>query len=116
MPGHVRRLCLCMAAAVLGVATFAAGRAEASASCAPVGVVERQSSATDTQVAQRPFTIASLNMAGQPQLEKVLAAWTAERSIDTLLLQEVGHPSVDGAAFVASLSERLGFHFAYAPA
>jgi endonuclease/exonuclease/phosphatase (EEP) superfamily protein YafD len=60
------------------------------------------------------LTIASLNLAGQVKVGDVLPAWMQRRAIDVLLLQEVGRAGDDGAPFVAALSARLGFHFAYA--
>ena len=60
--------------------------------------------------------IGSLNMAGQPRLEDALASWVRRRELDVVLLQETGGHGVDGATFVASLSQRLGYHFTYAPA
>jgi endonuclease/exonuclease/phosphatase family metal-dependent hydrolase len=57
-----------------------------------------------------------LNLAAQPQIADALTAWTESRTIDILLLQEVGDGSFDGAAFVSALSARLGFHSVYAAA
>jgi exonuclease III len=82
----------------------------------PTPVTHSVISASDDEPAKDAVTIASLNIAGQPQIADRLVAWTHERAVDILLLQEVGHLSIDGAVFVAALSERLGFHFAYAPA
>jgi endonuclease/exonuclease/phosphatase family metal-dependent hydrolase len=72
--------------------------------------------ATADHRASDTVTIASLNMAGRAGIADALARWTHERSVDVLLLQEVGHASSDGAAFITALSRRLGRHFAYAPA
>jgi endonuclease/exonuclease/phosphatase family metal-dependent hydrolase len=74
------------------------------------------SASADQSQPSRTFTIASLNLAGQPRIAEALEAWTQAREIDILLLQEVGHRSLDGEAFVATLSERLQFHSVYAPA
>lgn len=60
--------------------------------------------------------MASLNIAGQPRIADALASWTEARTLDLLLLQEVGHRSIDGAAFAAAIGARLGFHWIYAPA
>jgi endonuclease/exonuclease/phosphatase family metal-dependent hydrolase len=57
-----------------------------------------------------------LNIAGNPRIGDVLAAWARGRAFDVLLLQEVGGRSHDGASFVTTLSHRLGYEFAYAPA
>jgi endonuclease/exonuclease/phosphatase family metal-dependent hydrolase len=70
----------------------------------------------DLQPAQNGLSIASLNTAGDPRTADTLARWARERAIDVLLLQEVGSRSHDGAAFVAALSDRLGYGFAYSPA
>ena len=61
-------------------------------------------------------TVGSLNLHGEAQIGDTLAAWAERRGIDVLLLQEVGHPEVDGEPFAAALSERLRFHSVYAPA
>jgi endonuclease/exonuclease/phosphatase family metal-dependent hydrolase len=55
-------------------------------------------------------------MAGQPRIEDALASWVRRRESDVVLLQEVGGHGVDGATFVASLGQRLGYHSTYAPA
>jgi len=98
---------------VFGMAVASAG-ADAPR-CAPFAVT-RQEPATPPDAPAGPFTIGSLNLAGKAQIGDALAAWTERRGIDVLLLQEVGHPSAGGEAFVAALSERLGFHAVYAPA
>jgi endonuclease/exonuclease/phosphatase family metal-dependent hydrolase len=98
-------------------AVFAATpRVEASTRCTAMPVMHGRTSANDHSPAKDVLTIASLNIAGHPQIADALLAWTRQRGIDVLLLQEVGHASTDGGAFTASLSERLGFHFAYAAA
>lgn len=92
-----------------------ASMADAARPCIPTAVA----SSVSVPIALRPvhnMTVASLNLAGQARIASELVAWTHQRTIDILLLQEVGHPSSDGAAFVAALSEELGFQFAYAPA
>src|SRR6478736_1741808 len=65
---------------------------------------------------QASVAIVSLNMAGQPRIEDALASWVRRRESDVVLLQEVGGHGVDGATFVASLGQRLGYHSTYAPA
>jgi endonuclease/exonuclease/phosphatase family metal-dependent hydrolase len=90
-------------------------QAETAAPCAPVRV-ERRVASTVAGPPTRILTIGSLNLAGQPDISDALTEWTAARQIDILLLQEVGHSTLDGAVFVAALSDRLGFHAAYAPA
>jgi endonuclease/exonuclease/phosphatase family metal-dependent hydrolase len=62
------------------------------------------------------LTVASLNMAGQARIADALATWTRDRSVDVLLLQEVGHASGDGETFMSALNALLGAGFAYAPA
>jgi endonuclease/exonuclease/phosphatase family metal-dependent hydrolase len=65
---------------------------------------------------QQTVTIASVNIAGQGRTADILGAWKQQRSLDVLLLQEVGHASTDGRTLIAQLSERMGVHYAYAPA
>jgi endonuclease/exonuclease/phosphatase (EEP) superfamily protein YafD len=65
---------------------------------------------------QDTVTIASVNIAGQRQTADILASWAQQRLLDVLLLQEVGHMSMDGRTFITQLSERMGVHYAYAPA
>jgi endonuclease/exonuclease/phosphatase (EEP) superfamily protein YafD len=65
---------------------------------------------------QNTVTIASVNIAGEGQTADILASWTQQRSLDVLLLQEVGHASTEGRTYIAQLSERMGVHYAYAPA
>jgi endonuclease/exonuclease/phosphatase family metal-dependent hydrolase len=94
--------------------TVASAGAEAPR-CAPFTVTHHEAG-TRTDPPARPFTVGSLNLAGKAQIGDALTAWTESRGIDVLLLQEVGDPSGGGEAFVAALSERLGFHAVYAPA
>ena len=89
---------------------------DASAPCARMPVTHSAVAARDQPPAVGRWTIASLNIAGDPRTGDTVAAWARERGVDVLLLQEVGNRSHDGEAFVAALSDRLGFHFAYAPA
>jgi endonuclease/exonuclease/phosphatase family metal-dependent hydrolase len=106
-------------AALIALAALLASPARAadmSSTCAPLPVTTRAVAPSDIDSPPRNFTVASLNVAGQQQIADALTAWTAARGIDILLLQEVGHDSFDGAAFVSALSERLKFHFVYAPA
>ena len=89
----------------------------ASSPCVPRPITANVSvPATPEPAHQTPTVIASLNLAGQARIRGELVLWAQQRKIDILLLQEVGHPSNDGAAFAATLSEQLGFQFAYAPA
>lgn len=105
------------AAGALCVLSATATRAETPTPCVSPPIAQRQASASaDQSQSSRMVTIASLNLAGQPRIADALEAWTQTREIDILLLQEVGHRSLDGEAFVAALSERLQFHAIYAPA
>jgi endonuclease/exonuclease/phosphatase family metal-dependent hydrolase len=61
------------------------------------------------------FRVGSLNMAADARTFEILEDWTHERSIDVLLLQEVGDDGVNGEELIAALSDRLGFGFVYAP-
>jgi len=103
-------------AACLCVVLVATSPIEASTLCTPLAVTHRASPTSVDQPAQRTLTVASLNMAGRPQIGDVLAAWIHQREIDILLLQEVGHLSIDGEAFVATLADRLAFHSSYGAA
>lgn len=88
----------------------------ASTPCAPMKVTQGSLATHADQPQKESLTVASLNMAGEARMGDVLAEWTHDRLLDVLLLQEVGHVSIDGERFVAALSERLGFHFVYAAA
>jgi endonuclease/exonuclease/phosphatase family metal-dependent hydrolase len=89
--------------------------AEAQNPCVLRPVVHGGIDGTRDQQAIDTLTVASLNIAGQARITDALAAWTHDRSVDVLLLQEVGHGSSDGEAFLAGLNQRLGLRFAYAP-
>ncbi len=86
--------------------------------CLSVFVVAGRPAAATSAPPPTPASvaIASLNMAGQPRIEDALASWVRRRGSDVVLLQEVGGHGVDGATFVASLGQQLGYHFVYAPA
>jgi endonuclease/exonuclease/phosphatase family metal-dependent hydrolase len=114
-PGSVRSLARCVATSLVCVMPVGSALAETRAPCISHPVAQGEVDAPAEQPAHT-FTIASLNLAGQPQIAEPVATWTAKRAIDILLLQEVGHPSDDGETFVAALSERLGYHFVYAAA
>jgi endonuclease/exonuclease/phosphatase family metal-dependent hydrolase len=62
------------------------------------------------------LTIASLNLAGEARIDEPLTRWILDRGSDIVLLQEVGSRELDGAAFAASIAERLDYAFVYAPA
>ena len=111
----VGKLAQCLAALCLAV-TAAAPVVDASSPCVPRPTTISLSPPRNAPAHPAPTVVASLNLAGQDRIASELVAWTHLRNIDILLLQEVGHPSIDGAAFVAALSEQLGFQFAYAPA
>jgi len=104
-----------VAAALFSISAAVPVRAETSPACAPLRLA-RQDALAHADPPARTLTIGSLNLAGQPKIGEHIAAWTAQRGIDVLLLQEVGHSSIDGETFVAALGERLGFHSVYAPA
>jgi endonuclease/exonuclease/phosphatase (EEP) superfamily protein YafD len=99
---------------------FTPGTSIATGPCVPKPISQSPivgSEHEPTQVrSQHTVTIASVNIAGQGQTADILASWTQQRSLDVLLLQEVGHTSMDGRAFITQLSERMGVHYAYAPA
>ena len=92
-------------------------RLEAStAPCPPYPVSHQPAERNASQPVKDALTIATLNLAGDARIPEVVAAWANARSLDVLLLQEVGHDSIDGHAFAAAIGERLGFHVLYAPA
>lgn len=62
------------------------------------------------------LTIASLNIAGGSRIVDALTAWASIRSVDVLLLQEVGDDKRDGVESAASIATRLGFWSTYVPA
>jgi endonuclease/exonuclease/phosphatase family metal-dependent hydrolase len=103
-------------AACLCVVLVATSPVEASTPCAQLAVMHRALPTSADQPAKRTLTVASLNMAGHPRIGDDLAAWIHERAIDILLLQEVGHLSMDGEAFVATLADRLALHSSYGAA
>ena len=77
-----------------------------STRCAPGPIAAGAAAATAPQPADdETFTVASLNMAADVRTAEVLEAWTHQRSIDVLLLQEVGDDDddVDGKILSAAL-------------
>lgn len=111
----VRAVAVAAAAALFSISAASPVRARTPAACAPLRLAQQETLAHDDPPA-RTVTIGSLNLAAQPKIGQHVAAWTAQRGIDVLLLQEVGHSSIDGETFVAALGERLGFRSVYAPA
>jgi len=109
-------VCALSLGAVLSGVCTASAPVEASSQCTPMPVTTRAASTADHQTQPHGLSVASLNMAGRPDIGDELAAWAQQRAIDVLLLQEVGDKSADGAQFIAALSDRLGFHSVYAPA
>lgn len=101
----VASLCLVLAGA---------SRLEAANSCVSGLFTQSASRPAAPQSARDTFTIASLNIAGERRIADVLTAWTQNRAVDVLLLQEVGHRAKDGELFASALAERLGYHVAYA--
>jgi endonuclease/exonuclease/phosphatase family metal-dependent hydrolase len=93
-----------------------ATRLYAADSCMPPAVTQAAAGPGNQPPREDQLTIASLNIAGNPRTADMLARWTTERSLDVLLLQEVGGSSLDGASFVETLGGRLGYSSAYAPA
>lgn len=115
MPLGAAKLVFALLASLVGVFVAVTG-VEASDPCVPMPLTHRSAATSGQHLAQGSFTIASLNLAGQARIGNVLAVWARERGVDVLLLQEVGDRAADGASFVAALSDRLGYHFAYAAA
>ena len=87
---------------------------EAAEQCGEPRVAQRASPIETELVVPDLLTIASLNIAAKMQIGDVVSAWMGQRTIDVLLLQEVGLGSDEGESLVAALSTRLGFHYAYA--
>jgi hypothetical protein len=109
MPQSARQLSKSLGAALLATILTAA-RLEAADKCVPLPVTQGAGGPHDRPLSEDRVAIASLNTAGNPRIADPLAAWTRERGLDVLLLQEVGSGSHDGAAFAAALSARLGYH------
>jgi endonuclease/exonuclease/phosphatase family metal-dependent hydrolase len=103
-------------AAFVSIVVVPAARAEAPQRCVSRPVMHGGIDATAHPPVINAVTVASLNIAGQARIADALATWAHDRSVDVLLLQEVGHASGDGGTFVAALSARLGAGFTYAPA
>ena len=112
----VRKLTPCVAVTVMCALPAPAVRAGTAVPCEPIPVTRHDAGAPVDVRSARAITIASLNVAGQPEIGDAITDWAESRAIDILLLQEVGHDSFDGAVFIAALSERLRFHSVYAPA
>jgi endonuclease/exonuclease/phosphatase family metal-dependent hydrolase len=62
------------------------------------------------------LTVGSVNIHGGHRITDPLVAWIESRSLDIVVLQEVGYASTDGATITTELAGRLGFHAAYVPA
>jgi endonuclease/exonuclease/phosphatase family metal-dependent hydrolase len=87
---------------------------QSPARCEPKPLVA--GAAATLHPANETFRVGSLNMAADARTSEVLEDRTRKRSIDVLLLQEVGDDGVNGEVLIASLSSRLGFGFVFAPA
>jgi endonuclease/exonuclease/phosphatase family metal-dependent hydrolase len=83
--------------------------------CVTPAVVLRSITAAADLPTTDAIVVASLNMHGQEGIVENLSAWVDLRTVDILLLQEVGRVSADGQAFAGVLAARLGFGFAFAP-
>ena len=103
-------LCIVM---TLGVSLEAAPRQEASNPCVQQPLIQLPSKATSGPASGDTLTIASLNVKQEPRIADALEAWTQQRGIDVLLLQEVGPTVAEGEAFVTAMSARLGFNLVY---
>jgi endonuclease/exonuclease/phosphatase family metal-dependent hydrolase len=115
VPGPVRTIAGPVIASVLCLVSITSLQGKTVTPCDPFPVARRHVPAPDDRPS-RVFTVASLNLAGKPGIGDALAEWVHTRNIDILLLQEVGHTSIDGADFVTAVSERLGFSSVYAAA
>jgi endonuclease/exonuclease/phosphatase family metal-dependent hydrolase len=97
----------------LGVALEAAPRQEPANPCVQQPLIELPSTASAGPRSGEMLTIASLNVKQDPRISDALEAWTHQRGIDLLLLQEVGPTVGEGETFVRAMSARLGFHLVY---
>jgi len=66
--------------------------------------------------APESLSVGSVNIHGGHHITDPLVAWIESRSLDVVVLQEVGYASMDGATITTELAGRLGFHSAYVPA
>lgn len=103
-------LCIVM---TLGVALEAAPRQAPPNPCVQQPLMQLPATATAGPASGDMLTIASLNVKQEPRIADALEAWTHQRGIDVLLLQEVGPTVGEGEAFVTAMSARLGFHLVY---
>lgn len=115
--------CVAVLAVVYGLSAGPVAASPPTTPCvaAPVIVGDRPGGALPAVVpvarpAAAPLNVASLNIAGGGRVAESLSRWIAERSLDVLLLQEVGGRSTDGEAFIAEWSRRHDLSFVYAPA
>ncbi len=101
------------------VVSFSSASTAADRERCITGQIVTEGADAESSLAARSFdsslTIASLNMAGKMDIADAVASWINERAIDVLFLQEVGQEHGDGAAFMATLRERLRLPYAYAP-
>jgi endonuclease/exonuclease/phosphatase family metal-dependent hydrolase len=102
--------------AFVALLTSRAGAAEPPTRCMPRPVAAATAAEAASQPPHETLTVGSLNMAADMRTLDALEAWTRQRSIDVVLLQEVGDDGSDGEQLMAALSQSLGFNFAYAPA
>ena len=103
-------LCIVLA---LGVALEAAPRQEPSNPCVQQPLIQLPAGVSPGRAPDGMLSIASLNVKQDPRIADVLDAWTHQRGLDVLLLQEVGPTVGEGEAFVRAMSARLGFHLVY---
>ena len=106
------KLACCFGACLVSL-FIATARIEAVGPCVAMPITQR---AATSPPAPSPdsLSIASLNMHHDGRVSDGVAAWVRERGVDVLLLQEVGDGSANGAALADALSDRLGYHLAYA--
>jgi len=103
-------LCIVIA---LGAGLEAAPPLDASSPCVQQPLIQIPSNATSVPASGDTLTIASLNIKQEPRISDALEAWTRERGIDVLLLQEIGPTVAEGEAFATAMSARLGFNLVY---
>ena len=111
----VTTLALCLSVFAAG-GRIAATPVDAADACAPMPAVTGAGAADVPRSTPQHVGVASLNIAGQARIGESLARWIRDRESDIVLLQEVGSGALDGAALTATLAERLGYAYVYAPA
>src|SRR5262245_57197946 len=88
----------------------------ASSPCEPPMLARHVVDDVARTAAPDSLTVGSVNIHGGHRITDSRVAWVQSRSLDIVVLQEVGYTSMDGATSTTELAGRLGFHAAYVPA